>query len=160
MRPTTCLLMLPCLLLVLLASVSARSAAYVDLIDFPRDEANWDRFYELQDRLIANFDEICPDTYCEGDYSNHLALQFRCSVRAVNGTVHACALVVGAGNLDIDPATGAVVAANRTWSCAAPLAPDTPVEAFHAALAGPRPLLAGLPGSGRSIHEALSDCLR
>jgi len=146
-------------LLLAAAAAPARAAAFVDLIDFPTDEANWDRFYDLQDRLIADFDAICPDTYCEGEYSNLIALQFRCSVGVASGTLQRCVLVVGGGNLDVDPSSGALLDDNRTWACAAPLAPETPVEVFHAALAGPRPLLAPLPGSGRSFHEALSDCL-
>ncbi len=146
-------------LLLAAAAAPARAAAFVDLIDFPTQEANWERFYDLQDRLTADFDEICPDTYCEGEYSNLIALQFRCSVRAASGTLQGCVLVVGGGNLEVEPSSGALLDDNRTWACAAPLAPDTPVEAFHATLAGPRPLLAPLPVSGRSIHEALSDCL-
>lgn len=146
-------------LLLAAAAAPARAGAFVDLVDFPSQEANWDRFYALQDRLFADFDEICPDTYCEGEYSNLIALQFRCSVHAASGTLQGCVLVVGGGNLEVDPADGALLSDNRTWACAAPLAAQTPVDLFHAALAGSRPLLAPLPGSGLSLHETVSDCL-
>ncbi|MER2177980.1 MAG: hypothetical protein ABS955_09900 [Stenotrophomonas maltophilia] len=141
------------------SGASGRQDAYVDLVDFPHQEANWDRFYALEDHLIRAFHDICGDTYCEGEYSNHIALQFRCSVHAASGTVHACSLVIGAGNLEVDGGTGQVVPDSRTWACATPLGANTPVEALHAVLALGDPLRRPLPGSGRSMHDALIDCL-
>lgn len=138
---------------------SGHAPAYVDLVDYPTKEANWDRFYDLEDHLVREFHDLCGDTYCEGEYSNHLALQFRCSVHVASGTVHACTLVVGAGNLEVDDRSGRVVADSRTWACAAPLGVDTPVEALHAALARRDALRRPLPGSNRSMHDALFDCL-
>lgn len=158
--PTTRCLSFPLLALLLGATAApAHAGDYLDLIDFPRNEGNWARFYDLQERLIADFDAICADTFCEGEYSNYLLLQLRCAVHAPSATVAACALVLGAGELDVDSLTGELVDHSRTWTCAAPLAPGTSVEAFHAALAGPDALHARLPGSGQSLHEALYFCL-
>lgn len=158
--PTWYPLFLPVLVLLLGATAaSARAGDYADLIDFPHNEANWARFYDLQERLIADFDAICPDTFCEGEYSNYLLLQLRCSVHAPSASVAACALVLGAGELEVDTRTGELVDDSRTWGCAAPLAPGTSVEAFHAALAGPGALHARLPGSAQSLYEALFFCL-
>lgn len=140
-------------------AADAYPGRYVDLVDYPDKEANWDRFYALQDHLGAEFRDLCGDTYCEGAYSNHILLQFRCSVRVETGTVHACALVISAGNLDVDPPTGRVLPDSRTWACAAPLAADTPVEMLQAALERPGALLRPLPGSAFSLHDALFDCL-
>lgn len=137
----------------------AHPGRYVDLVDYPDKEANWDRFYALQDHLGAEFHDLCGDTYCEGAYSNHVLLQFRCSVWRATGTVHACALVVGAGNLDVDTPTGRVLPDSRAWVCAAPLGADTPVEMLQAALERRGALLRPLPGSFFSLHDALSNCL-
>jgi hypothetical protein len=142
-----------------ICSASAREGPYVDLVDFPHKEANWDRFYDLEDHLIRAFHDLCGDTYCEGEYSNHIALQFRCSVHAASGTVQACTLVIGAGNLEVERGTGRVVPDSRTWACEAPLGANTPVETLHVALAGRDPLRRPLPGSGLSMHDALFDCL-
>lgn len=141
------------------ATAHVGEGAYVDLVDFPHKEANWDRFYDLEDHLIREFHALCGDTYCEGEYSNHVALQFRCSVHADSGTVHACTLVVGAGNLEVESGTGRVVPDSRTWACAAPLGANTPVDTLHAALARRDALRRPLPGSDRSMHDALFDCL-
>lgn len=137
----------------------ARSGAYVDLVDYPYNEANWDRFYDLQDHLTRQFHDICGDTYCEGEFSNHIVLQFRCSVHAPSGSVASCALVIAAGNLEVEPTTGEVVPDSRTWACAAPLAPHTSVEALHTALGRRDALTLPLPGTHRSMHDALFECL-
>ena len=158
--PSTRCLSLPLLALLLAATAApAYAGHYLDLIDFPHNEGNWARFYDLQDRLIADFDAICPDTFCEGAYSNYLLLQLRCSVHVPSASVAACALVLGAGELEVDSLSGDLVDDSRTWVCAVPLAPGTSVDAFHAALAGPDALHARLPGSGQSLHEALFFCL-
>jgi len=142
-----------------LPAAAARADAYVDLVDFPEGEDNWDRFYALEDQLIRDFDYICGDTFCEGEYTNLIALQFRCSVHAASATMQQCVLVIGGGNLDVDTYSGELIADNRTWACTAPLGPATPVETFHAALEGRDALQVPLPGSGVSLHYGLIDCL-
>jgi hypothetical protein len=141
------------------AAAHASSRPYVDLVDFPYKEANWDRFYALQGHLMREFHDLCGATYCQGTHANHVLLQFRCSVHAATGTVTECALVIAAGNLEVDAATGKVMPDNRTWACAVPLAPHTPVEALHAALGRRDALILPLPGTGRSVHDALLGCL-
>jgi hypothetical protein len=71
----------------LLVAPAAQAFPYVDLIDYPQQEANWDRFFALEGRLQHGFDAICGDTFCEGEYSDIRALRLRCSVDAVRGTV-------------------------------------------------------------------------
>lgn len=54
----------------LLVAPLAQASPYVDLIDYPRQEPNWDRFFALEGRLQYGFDAICGDTFCEGEYSD------------------------------------------------------------------------------------------
>lgn len=147
-------------LLLCAACTGVRAQPYVDLVDFPTEEANWDRFYALEWRLMRQFEDICPDTFCEGAYSNLLPLQLRCSVRTADASVQACTWVFAASNLEVDADSGHVQVDNRTWECPAPLASGTPVEAFHAALTGPRALYTPLPGLGVSLYAAIGDCFR
>jgi hypothetical protein len=131
---------------------------YVDLIDYPRQEANWDRFFALEGRLHYGFDAICGDTFCEGEYSDIRALRLRCSVDAVRGTVHECLWAFAASDLavsgrrcDRGPATDlAVPPAAGAWH---------PVEAFHAALAARNPLHDPLPGTSQSVYDGLTGCI-
>jgi hypothetical protein len=142
-----------------LAAPSAHAFPYVDLIDYPHQEANWDRFFALEGRLQHGFDAICGDTFCEGEYSDIHALRLRCSVDAVRGTVRECLWAFAASDLEVSRNDGTVVARQPTWLCRLPLQPGTPVEAFHTALAARDPLHDPLPGTAQSIYDALTDCI-
>lgn len=143
----------------LLAAPSAQAFPYVDLIDYPHKEANWDRFFALEGRLQHGFDAICGDTFCEGEYSDIRALRLRCSVDAVRGTVHECLWAFAASDLEVSRNDGTVVARQPTWLCRLPLEPSTPVEAFHTALAARNPLHDPLPGTSWSTYDGLTECI-
>ncbi|MEV5118716.1 hypothetical protein [Stenotrophomonas indicatrix] len=143
----------------LLAAPSAQAFPYVDLIDYPHKEANWDRFFALEGRLQHGFDAICGDTFCEGEYSDIRALRLRCSVDAVRGTVHECLWAFAASDLEVSRNDGTVEARQPTWLCRLPLEPSTPVEAFHTALAARNPLHDPLPGTSRSTYDGLTECI-
>jgi hypothetical protein len=153
------------LLSVLMAAPVAPAAAaapptHVDLVDYPHSQANWDAFHDLRRRLMAGFDDVCADTFCEGAYSDYEAFQLRCSVAAGTGTVSDCRWAFAASQLEVDGATGAILADQPTWLCSLPIAPGTTVETFFAALEGPRAIFRRLPGAQMSIFESLGDCLR
>ncbi|MDV3437185.1 hypothetical protein R1H25_17120 [Stenotrophomonas sp. C2852] len=132
---------------------------YADLIDYPHQEANWDRFFALEGRLQHGFDAICGDTFCEGEYSDIRALRLRCSVDAVRGTVHECLWAFAASDLAVSRNDGAIVARQPTWLCRLPLMPGTAVEDFHAALAARNPLHDPLPGTSQSAYDGLTECI-
>lgn len=133
---------------------------YVDVSAYPMDDARYEAWLMLRNALRQDFDEICGDTFCEGDYSNIEPLRFRCSVERTSGRIGMCAWMFAASNEEIDPATGRVVVAQRGfWRCRAPLAKGTTLIAFLDALQGPRPLYAALPGTSRTLMDGLIDCL-
>ncbi|MEG2802581.1 hypothetical protein [Stenotrophomonas sp.] len=150
---------LPALLL-LLPGTPLRAQPFTDLVDFPRNEANWDRFYDLEAHLARRFAAVCADTLCEGEYSNLRALQLRCSVDAARAQVQACTWLFVASELAVAADTGQVQADNRRWACALPLGAGVPVEAFHAALEGEAPLAVTLPGARTSLGAAVGACLQ
>ncbi|RDZ29247.1 hypothetical protein [Lysobacter silvisoli] len=138
---------------------SVAAAEYVDAASHLSSEAEIKAWYGLQHGLRENFDEICGDTFCEGDYSNIQSLRFRCSVDRFSGVLGQCLWLFAASNESVDPATGKVAARFQHWRCRSPLAPGTNVQALLGALAGERPLYAVLPGTGRSLYDGLVDCL-
>lgn len=140
-------------------ALAASAAEYVDAVHYPAHEQGWDVFYDLERRLQRDFDDICGDTICEGEFSNMQALRYRCSVRQSDGTMGECVWVFAGSNAEIDAANGKVVTDARTWACRTPLAAQTPVASFYSALAGERPLRAPLPGSSMTIFDGLFDCL-
>ena len=140
-------------------AAAVAAAGYVDAVHYPGQEQGWDVFHDLERRLQRNFDDICGDTICEGEFSNMQALRYRCSVLMADGTMGECVWVFAGSNAEIDATTGMVMVDARTWACRTPLAAQTPVATFYSALAGDRPLHAALPGTRTTIFEGLVDCL-
>ncbi|EMR4108828.1 MULTISPECIES: hypothetical protein [Stenotrophomonas] len=152
---------LGCCALLLLAPLPALArGAHVNLIDYPSDEAGWDRAFALEDAVAGEFAAWCADTLCEGDYSNYRVMEFRCAVLAHRGTVQRCVLVVAASELEVHPDTGQVRVDNGSWVCPVEFQPGVPVEAFYASLEAPGGLTAPLPGLDHGIFDGLPECLR
>lgn len=138
---------------------SSAAAQYVEASGYLRDDAQIDAWYEMRYRLRENFDRICPDTFCAGDYSNLYALRFSCSVEQSSGAIGQCVWVFAASNEEVDPVSGRIQATPKAWRCRSPLAPGTTMSALLGALAGDRPLYATLPGTSVSLYDGLIDCL-
>ncbi|MBY6281855.1 hypothetical protein [Stenotrophomonas maltophilia] len=152
---------LGCCALLLLAPLPALARGlHVNLIDYPSDEAGWDRAFALEDAVAGEFAAWCADTLCEGDYSNYRVMEFRCAVLAHRGTVQRCVWVVAASELEVEPDTGHVRIDNGSWVCPVEMQPGVPVDAFYASLEAPDGLTAPLPGLDHGIFDGLPECLR
>lgn len=138
---------------------AAAAPTHVDLVDFPTLQANWDRFHDLQRRLTTGFDDVCGDTFCEGEFSDIQPFRLRCAVERHTGDVSECRWAFAASEVEVDDATGRIVARQPTWLCRLPVPAGTSVETLFRALAGPNALFARLPGAEVSVYEAVGDCL-
>jgi hypothetical protein len=141
------------------AAVAQRRSLYTDATSYLSSRPQYTAWLELRSNLRQNFDDICGDTFCEGDYSNIQPLRFQCSVHSNTGVVGQCVWVFAASNEEIASSTGAVGVQAQTWSCVSPLASGTTITALLTALSGPQPLYAPLPGTPQSIYDGLMDCL-
>lgn len=142
--------------------VLAEDGKYVDVMNYPDNEDGWDRFHDLAGRLVRDFDYICGDTFCEGEYSNIQSLRFRCSVERLTGMMGECIWTLAGSYEEVDPGSGRVQVDARTWQCRVPLMPGTSVERFYSALEGSRSMDtidAPLPGTRHSIYDGLVGCL-
>ena len=141
------------------AALSAAADEYVDALHYPSNEQGWDVFHDLEQRLVRDFDDVCGDTFCEGEFSNLQALRYRCSVRKADSVMGQCVWIFAGGNAEVNEATGKVMVDARTWACRTPLAPNTPLASFYSALSGNDPIHARLPGTSTTVYEGLTDCL-
>ncbi|MEP7044238.1 MAG: hypothetical protein ABI843_14330 [Dokdonella sp.] len=142
--------------------VTAQSASpphFVEEYEYFTTDAQYEAWYTLTTQLVGNFDDICGDTFCEGDYSNIQSLRFRCSVEQSSGRIGQCVWIFAGSYEEIDPATGVVAVEARTWNCPTPLARRTTMTALLSALAGDDPLDTPLPGTQTTIYDGLADCL-
>jgi hypothetical protein len=141
------------------ADPAAAANVYVDAREHPNQAAGWERFRRVEAALVRDFDQICGDTFCEGEYGNLQPQRFRCSVHAASGIVHECVWTFAGSTARVDEASGEVVVDSRSWACVTPLSEQTPLFELLATLEGPDPIDTPLPGTQTTIYEGLTDCL-
>jgi hypothetical protein len=132
---------------------------YVEVGAALHTDAEVEAWYGITTQLRRQFDEICGDTFCEGDYSNLQPLRFQCSVDGRNRRIGACVWSFAGSQDSIDPAAGHIKVQPGFWQCHMPLAPQTSLDRLLAALSDPQPLYARLPGTERTVLDGLIDCL-
>lgn len=131
---------------------------YVDVSAYIHSDAQIEAWYAMTRQLRRDFDDICGDTFCEGEYTNIEPLRFQCSVHRVSGRIGMCVWSFAASEEVVDPLSGKVAVLPRTWQCRTPIEAGTTLEGLLAAVEGQSPLYASLPG-GRSLFDGLVDCL-
>ena len=57
-----------------------RAPAYLDVEETFTSEDDQNRWFDLERGLAQDFDDICGDTFCEGEFTNLQSMAFRCSV--------------------------------------------------------------------------------
>lgn len=141
------------------AHADAWRPPFVDPYSYFTEEAQYEAWYALRAGLELGFEDICGDTFCEGDYSNIAPLRFQCSVQLRSGRIGSCTWSFAASNEDIDAGTGGLSVDVPAWNCPITLAPDVTMAQLLVALAGEQPLFMPLPGGTDSIYDHLVDCL-
>ncbi|WP_437813852.1 hypothetical protein [Sorangium sp. So ce1078] len=140
---------------------SAGAKSFVDAELYFTSSAELDAWYGLLRELEDDFDIVCGDTFCEGEYTNYKSLRFRCSVEEHAGTIGKCVWVLAASNEEILPSTGDVEVDARIFLCEMPVAPETAVGDLVEALSASREraINTALPGTDRSLYDGLVECL-
>jgi hypothetical protein len=143
------------------ALAAGRTPAYRDVEEAFTTEDEQNRWFELKRGLRFDFDQICGDTFCEGDFTNLEALSFRCSVNTRSGQLASCLFLFAGSYETVTASTGNIRPVARFFRCAVPVAGTTPAALLEALLApeGRGPLWRPLPGVNQSIYDALGSCL-
>ncbi|NID17389.1 hypothetical protein [Luteibacter yeojuensis] len=140
-------------------AAEAAAERYVDVIDWPAMGAGMDRFMGAEAKLVAGFDSVCGDTFCEGEFSNLRPMDLRCSVDSTKSTLKQCVWTFAGSSSGVNKKTGAVTTSARLFKCKLMLAKNTPVDAFYEVMDGGDPLNAKLPMSRHSVYDSVSNCL-
>lgn len=137
-----------------------QAAGYVEMQEYLPTWQEQDAWWNVRYALKREFNDVCGDTFCSGEYTNIEALNYRCSVNASTGLIGECVWVFAASGEEVDPNTGKVVVKPRVWQCVSPLAPSTSAQELAAALTNnSRPMQVTLPRTRTNLHESLIDCL-
>lgn len=143
----------------LLLLLGLAPGTHVDARDYPAVGQGEAAFAVMERALVRGFDDICGDTFCEGDYGNLRALQLRCAVRSRSGVVAGCLWSFAGSYAYVSPTAALPEVDARTWACPLPVVAGTSLAALLGRLSGPDALDTPLPGTGVSTYEALTDCL-
>src|SRR4051812_34683592 len=68
----------------------ATATTYVEARSFWQTQAERDAWSATIAHLESDFDNICGDTFCGGDYANLTSLGLTCAVSSKVGQVHDC----------------------------------------------------------------------
>ncbi len=134
----------------------ATATQYVDLGDFLTADADIERWYEIKRGLTDDFDQICGDTFCGGDFSNIYSLGFTCAVSSKQGRVRECIWTFAASDELIDGATGSIASTVPFYECR--FRPTGTVRHFLPAFVGDEYIDSPLPGLEGSLYDGLGDC--
>jgi hypothetical protein len=124
------------------------------------DGADVDAWYEMTAALRQGFDEVCGDTFCEGDYPNLQPMRFRCSAAQGSGQIGECAWIF-AGSYADRTKKGFITVNEAPFACAFPVTATAAelAQALSPDACGEDPLHRALPGGTASVYDALADCL-
>lgn len=135
---------------------TSHAPAYRDLGDWLWETANGSSWTEITRTLGRDFDQICGDTFCEGQYPDISALRFVCSMKTEDQHVSHCGWSFAEAEASVGD-RGAIETNVATRRCDVTI--DAPADALVQALSVPEPLYAPLPGGTASIYDALVGCL-
>jgi hypothetical protein len=137
----------------------ASTTTYRDLEEVLTGD-DFERWFDLKRVLAREFDEVCGDTFCEGDYTNLQPLRLRCSVAVSTGALRSCIWLFAGSWETVRPATGSIEVHAKVFRCRLPFsgAPSALLDALLGPGSAEGPLRRPIPGSGGSIYDALGDC--
>ena len=115
-----------------------------------------DGWHNITSTLNKQFDDVCGDSFCEGDFSDYSGLRFSCAINANTKKVSRCTYTFAAAELDVD-AKGAIQSTIKNDRCYVDV--NATQTDFITALSVADPLNAKLPGKTTSIYDALVGCL-
>jgi hypothetical protein len=118
-------------------------------------ETDLSRWYTARTGLVDGFNNICGDTFCEGDFSNLSHVALACSITQ-SDYVKECTWVFG-GSIEYIGKLGGYTIDARTFACTVPV--KAQASEFLTALEAGDPLRAPLPATGTSFYDALGGCL-
>jgi len=109
----------------LMASGAQANPQFVDARDHPDPAAGRERFLAAERLLVRGFDDICGDTFCEGQYYNLRPMRLRCSVHRASGVVGSC-IWTFAGSYTRVQQTGQIDVDHGTYALRAPACTGNP----------------------------------
>jgi hypothetical protein len=133
---------------------------YVEALDYASNTGGQGTWIDARQNLKNDFDQVCGDTFCGGDYSNLQALRFVCSITRSTGNVKQCQWLFGGSYTTVSPKTGAVTVNAKSWRCSVPVkGTQKQLAAVLTQTSSTPAIRQALPGGTASAYDALLQCL-
>lgn len=123
-------------------------------------------YSDALDSLKTQFDYICGDTFCEGEYWNLASLAIECSIDVESRGVGQCVWTLAGSYGEVDATTGKIAVKKDVFECDFGMkGKDTDLAAFFKAAAVQGNGYDGLqevtvPGTdGKTLMDVIGDCL-
>src|SRR5690606_24837964 len=94
-----------------------RQPGYVDAASYLQSDADYEAWFTLRRQLKRNFDDICGDTFCEGEYTNIQSMRYVCSVQRLTGRIGQCGWSFAASEESVDGLRGTIGIDAPAWLC-------------------------------------------
>jgi len=139
------------------------AASYADVEEWANEQGDdaWQTWMGIIGTLKQDFDDVCGDTFCGGDYSNLEPLRFRCSINTTTQVLKNCSYVFGGSYEVVNPTTGTIKVNAKTFSCHISVTGIklSDFESTLTAAGSTAPLQRTLPGKSESIYSSLIGCI-
>lgn len=125
-------------------------------------------FHKFVHKAARSFDDICGDTYCEGEFANIIPFDFDCVVTVGTGRVDQCIWKFAAAANWVDERNNEVVRQDRIFRCAIPMNASVSQAADFFGLVAKADTTTyhaffdlTIPGgNGASLYKTLSACFQ
>ncbi|MEP7121635.1 MAG: hypothetical protein ABJE95_12020 [Byssovorax sp.] len=145
------------------AEQDATATSYLDATAFLTTQADKDAWSNMITVLEGEFNNVCGDTFCGGDYSNLTSLGLTCAVSSKVGQIHDCLWTFAGSSEIVTATTGALLISKPSFQChfkTTARATSLPAT-LTASITGENDALQrALPGGTTSIYDALGDCFQ
>jgi hypothetical protein len=144
-------------------AAATASASYADVEEWANEQGDqaWQTWIGIAGTLKHDFDDVCGDTFCGGDYANLEPLRLRCSLDTNTQVLKNCAYVFAGSYETVNPTTGTIRVNAKTFSCHISVTGIklSDFESTLTAAGATPPLQRTLPGKSESIYSSLIGCI-
>jgi hypothetical protein len=144
-------------------AAATATASYADVEEWANEQGDdaWQTWMGITSTLKHDFDDVCGDTFCGGDYSNLEPLRLRCSLNTATQVLKNCSYVFAGSYETVNPSTGTIKVNAKTFSCHISVTGIklSDFETTLTAAGTTAPLQRTLPGKTESIYSSLIGCI-
>ncbi len=143
-----------------LTFTTVNKPTYIDANDYYKSGSYQTQWSAAKSALTNGFENVCGDTFCDGDYNPIVPMDFACSVTASTGNVKDCKWIFE-GSYAGPGKNGVESVSAKSWTCDVPMKGTLGqlMNVVNATNNADDVLDRALPGGTATAYDALLNCL-